>query len=256
MTMAQGDLEGRVAIVTGAAQGIGAAYARRLAADGAKVVVSDVLDPAPLVDEITGNGGAALGVKADVTSREETEALAAQTTDAFGRIDALVNNAALFGHLKQSKFEDIDPDEWDAVMRVNIKGVWQMTKAVLPAMRAAGYGKIVNIASGTVFKGTPWMLHYVSSKGAVVAMSRAMARELGDDNICVNVLAPGLTVSENVAASGVFEGGHMDRNIAGRAFKRAEMPEDLVGAVSFLCGAGSDFMTGQVMVVDGGSVVH
>jgi NAD(P)-dependent dehydrogenase (short-subunit alcohol dehydrogenase family) len=251
-----GDLDGRVVVVTGAAQGIGAAYARRLAADGAKVTVTDVLDPAPLVAEITAAGGTAIGIRADVASREETGALAAKTLEAWGRIDALVNNAAIFGPLKQSKFEDIDPDEWDAVMRVNVKGVWQMTRAVLPAMRAAKYGKIVNIASGTVFKGTPWMLHYVSSKGAVVAMSRAMARELGEDNICVNTLAPGLTVSEAVATSGVFEGGHMDRNIAGRAFKRAEMPEDLVGAMAFLVGPGSDFMTGQVMVVDGGSVTH
>jgi NAD(P)-dependent dehydrogenase (short-subunit alcohol dehydrogenase family) len=251
-----GQLEGRVAIVTGAAQGIGAAYARRLAADGAKVVVNDLLDTNPLVQEIEAAGGEALGIEADVTDDGQIAAMVSQTMQRWGRIDALVNNAALFGHLKQSRFEDIDAEEWDAVMRVNVRSIWQVTRAVAPEMRKRKYGKIVNIASGTVFKGTPWMLHYVASKGAVVAMSRALARELGDDNICVNTLAPGLTVSENVAASGVFEGGHMERNIAGRAFKRAEMPDDLVGAVSFLCSAASDFMTGQVMIVDGGSAMH
>lgn len=251
-----GQLEGRVAIVTGAAQGIGAAYARRLSADGAKVVVNDLLDTAPLVREIEAAGGEALGIEADVTDDGQLAAMVRQTMQRWGRIDALVNNAALFGHLKQSRFEDIDAEEWDAVMRVNVRSIWQVTRAVAPEMRKRKYGKIVNIASGTVFKGTPWMLHYVASKGAVVAMSRALARELGDDNICVNTLAPGLTVSENVAASGVFEGGHMERNIASRAIKRAEMPEDLVGAVSFLCSAASDFMTGQVMIVDGGSAMH
>ena len=178
------------------------------------------------------------------------------TLDAYGRIDGLINNAALFGKLKRRRFEEIDIDEFDAVMRVNIRGVWQVTRAVVPVMRKQQYGKIVNITSGTVFKGTPMQLHYVTSKGAIIALTRAVAREVGDDNICVNAIAPGLTASEAVLTGGQFEDVHIDANIAGRCIKRVEEPEDLIGTAVFLVSHDSDFITGQTLCVDGGSVAH
>ena len=251
-----GFLDGTTVIVTGAAQGIGAAYATGLAAEGANVVVSDVLDPEPLVAEIRASGGQATGIVADVTDDAQIAALVKGTLDAYGRIDGLINNAALFGKLKRRRFEEIDIDEFDAVMRVNIRGVWQVTRAVVPVMRKQQYGKIVNITSGTVFKGTPMQLHYVTSKGAIIALTRAVAREVGDDNICVNAIAPGLTASEAVLTGGQFEDVHIDANIAGRCIKRVEEPEDLIGTAVFLVSHDSDFITGQTLCVDGGSVAH
>ncbi len=251
-----GRLDGDVAIITGAAQGIGAAYARGLAQEGASVVVNDVADPAGVVAEIEAAGGTALGITADVTDQDAVDAMVRRTVETWGKIDILVNNAALFGHIQMSAFEDIPEAEWDAVLRVNIRGVWQMSKAVVPGMRAQKYGKIVNIASGTVFKGTPMMLHYVSSKGAIVAMSRAMAREVGNDNICINTIAPGLTESENVAEADQWTDERLDGNAASRCIQRRESPEDLVGTVIFLSSRDADFITGQVLVVDGGSVAH
>jgi len=248
--------DGDVAIITGAAQGIGAAYASAMAREGARVVVTDILDPGPLVGKIAGAGGEAIGVVADVTDGVSVGALVARTLERFGRIDILVNNAALFADLKHTKFEDIEEAEWDAVMRVNIRGLWLMSKAVVPVMRRRGYGKIVNIASTTALKGTPMMLHYVSSKGAVIAMTRAMAREVGDDNICVNAVAPGLTLSEGVVENGHWSDEWIDRNVAARALKRRAVPEDLVGAVLFLASREADFVTGQTMVIDGGAVAH
>jgi len=251
-----GRLEGAVAIVTGGAQGIGAAYARGMAAEGASVVIADVADATPLVDEITGKQGRALGVATDVADRASVKAMVDLTRDRFGKIDILVNNAALFGHLAHSRFEDIAEDEWDAVMRVNVKGVWQVSRAVMPEMRRNKYGKIINIASTTALKGTPMMLHYVASKGAVIAISRAMAREVGDDNICVNTVAPGLTMSETVLGSDQWSEEWIERNVASRSLKRRQTPDDLVGVVVFLASPESDFMTGQVIAVDGGAVMH
>ena len=250
-----GRLDGRVAIITGSAQGIGAAYAKALAAEGAKVAVTDILDTDNTVNIIKQAGGEAIGINADVTDKAEVEALVAGTIEAFGKVDIMITNAALFGTLTQKPFMEIDEDEWDAVMRVNTRGVFTCVKAVIPEMRKNKYGKIVNIASGTVFKGTPNMLHYVSSKGAMVAFTRALAREVGDDNICVNALAPGLTMSEAVVNKPQWE-AHKDRNTATRALKREEVPEDLVGAMIYLCSSDSDFMTGQTMLVDGGSAMH
>ncbi len=251
-----GTLEGFVTIVTGGAQGIGAAYARGYVAEGAKVVVADVLDPEPIVAELKVTGGDAIGIKSDVTDDVQIQTLVATTLETYGKIDVLMNNAALFGGLKRQRFEDIEQDEFDAVMRVNIRSVWQMTKAVVPVMRKQQYGKIINIASGTVFKGTPMQLHYVTSKGAIIAMSRSLAREVGDDNICVNTIAPGLTESEAVLEGGQFSDEHIRANIGGRCIKRAETPEDLVGTAVFLASHDSDFITGQVLCVDGGSVTH
>ncbi|MGE3247082.1 MAG: SDR family NAD(P)-dependent oxidoreductase [Beijerinckiaceae bacterium] len=249
-------LSGRVAIVTGAAQGIGAAYAKTLAGEGAKVVVADILDGSEAVADIKKHGGDAIFVSADVCSPESVEAMVAKTVETYGGIDILVNNAAIFGKLTDKFFAEIDSTEWDAVMSVNVRGVFECVKAVYPVMREANYGKIINIASGTVFKGAPNLLHYVTSKGAVIAMTRSLSRELGEYNICVNALAPGLTMSENVVAGSNYNADRLNANRATRALKRHETPEDLVGAVLFLASPDSDFMTGQTMVVDGGSVMH
>jgi NAD(P)-dependent dehydrogenase (short-subunit alcohol dehydrogenase family) len=178
--------------------------------------------------------------------------MAEKTLDYFGTIDILVNNAAIFGTLVPGRFEDIDVAEWDDLMAVNVKGPWLCTKAVAPIMRNNGCGKIINIASGTLYKGTPGLLHYVTSKGAVMAMTRVLSRELGEDGICVNTISPGLTMSENVINSENWKAGR-DANKATRALKRYQIPEDLIGALIFLSSEDSDFMTGQSMVVDGGS---
>ena len=249
-------LQGRVAIVTGAAQGIGAAYASALAVQGAAVVCADVLDTAEIVSQIAAAGGRVLGVATDVTSAESVQALARRTAEAYGRIDVLVNNAAIFGNLHLKPFEEISSAEWDKVMAVNVRGPFECAKAVTPYMRKQKSGKIINIASGTVFKGTPLFLHYVSSKGAVVAMTRCLARELGPDGICVNTLAPGLTVSENVASNPDWQGSVASGIVASRALKRDQMPGDLCGTLVYLASGDSDFVTGQVVVVDGGSVTH
>ena len=250
-----GRLEGRVAIVTGAAQGIGATFAKGLAAEGAALVIADIDSGASVVAEIEAAGGQALDVPTDVSDEASCMNMAAQAVNAFGRLDILVNNAALFTSIERSPFDEISVDLWDRVMAVNIKGVWLGCKAAVPEMRKNKYGKIVNISSGTVFKGSPMLLHYVSSKGAMIAFTRALAREVGDDNICVNALAPGLTMSEKVIGDEQWE-AVKDANAATRAFKREELPEDLVGAMKFLCSSDSDFMTGQTMLVDGGSAMH
>jgi NAD(P)-dependent dehydrogenase (short-subunit alcohol dehydrogenase family) len=249
-------LQGRVAIVTGAAQGIGAEYARVLAGEGAAVLVSDVADAQPLAQGLVAKGWRAKAVRADVTDPRSVADMVEAAIDAFGRIDILVNNAALFGTLTLKRFEEIDSTEWDRVMAVNVRGIFECTKAVVPHMRANRYGKIINIASGTVFKGTPMMLHYVTSKGAVVAMTRCLARELGDDGIRVNTLAPGLIMSDNVVSNPTWSRPIIDANVASRAIKREALPTDLAGALVFLASDASDFVTGQVLVVDGGSAMH
>jgi NAD(P)-dependent dehydrogenase (short-subunit alcohol dehydrogenase family) len=252
-----GRLQGAVAIVTGAAQGIGAAYAKAMAGEGAKIVIADVIDGnGGIVDEIRAAGGEAVSIKTDVSSEAAVKALVAETLRLYGKIDILVNNAAMFANLPIKHFTEIDGAEWDKVMAVNVRGPFECAKAVVPAMRANGYGKIINIASGTVFKGTPGYLHYVTSKGAIVAMTRVMARELGADNICVNALAPGLTTSEGVINNPSYTDESLAANAASRAFKRLQQPEDLVGAIVFLASHDSDFMTGQTMLVDGGSAMH
>ena len=248
-------LSGTSAIVTGAAQGIGAHYAKALASEGAKVSLCDVDAPDAVVKAIKDAGGTAIGRVCDVTDAKAVAALVRATDEAFGGVQVLVNNAALFGKIAQKPFMEIPSEEWDRVMTVNTRGPFECVKAVFPVMQRQGYGKIINVASGTVFKGTPMMLHYVSSKGAVVAMTRAMARELGDHGIRVNAIAPGLTLSEVVKGRNDY-GAMRAVNIQSRALKRDEEPEDLVGTVIFLASHDSDFMTGQTMLVDGGSAMH
>ncbi len=252
-----GRLDGRVAIVTGGAQGIGGAYAKGLAAEGAKVAVADVLDGANIVNIITQQGGEAIDVQTDISDEAACENMVAKTIDAFGRVDILVNNAALFTSVERKKIEDIPIDEWDRLFAVNVKGIWLSVKAALPQMREQRYGKIININSSRLFKGSTHFLHYDASKGAVLGLTRSMARELGPDGIRVNGIAPGSTMSEKVRERTNWMGsGGPATKLAGRALKREEVPEDLVGTCIYLASTDSDFMTGQTIVVDGGLIVH
>jgi NAD(P)-dependent dehydrogenase (short-subunit alcohol dehydrogenase family) len=237
-------LKGKVAIVTGGATGIGKAIAARLAKDGARVVIADLQK----------SDGAALNLQVDVSREDQVNAMAAETMKALGRIDILVNNAAVFSTLKLRPFEDIPVEEFRKVMEVNIMGVWLCCRACVPHMRKGGYGRIVNLASGAPLKGVPLFLHYISSKGAVIAMTRGLAREVGKDGITVNSLAPGFTLSENVAKDPLHvRQGEITRMT--RAIPRDEKPEDLVGTVSFLASEDAAFITGQTLVVDGGSAM-
>jgi NAD(P)-dependent dehydrogenase (short-subunit alcohol dehydrogenase family) len=251
-----GRLDGRVAIVTGAARGIGAAYAKGLAAEGAAVTVSDIEDPTNTVEIVRQQGGQAIGTRTDVTDAVQVADMVARAEAAFGRVDILVNNAGLYGVLSLKPFTEISEEEWDDVMRVNVRGTFQCCKAVVPSMRRRKYGKIINISSGTQFAGIPMYLHYVTSKGAIVALTRALARELGPDGICVNTIAPGLTASGAAIEKSQAQAGRVDFAIGQRAFRRAETPDDLVGVCVFLASADSDFMTGQMINVDGGAAMH
>lgn len=251
-----GKLEAKVAVVTGAAQGIGAAYAKALAAEGARVVVSDILDTAPCVAAIRQADGKAIGAYCDVSNTASVQEMVAKALGEFGKIDILVNNAAIFASLKLKPFTEISDAEWDAVMRVNVGGLFRCARAVVPEMRKQKSGKIINISSGTVFMGAQAMLHYVTSKAAVIGLTRSLAREVGDDNICVNALAPGFTSSEGVVSNDGYA-PEIRQMIAGmRCFKREQKPEDLTGALIFLASDASDFVTGQTLLVDGGHYTH
>ncbi len=249
-------LEDRTAIVTGAAQGIGAVYAQALAAEGASITIADRLDGSELAREIRNGGGRAQAVETDVTDSRSVEAMVESTLEAFGRIDVLVNNAAIFGSLRAKPFDQIDLDEWDLVMRVNVRGAFQCATAAVPAMRENGCGRIINISSGTIFKGTPFFLHYLSSKGAIWAMTRGLAREVGGDGITVNTIAPGYTASEAVLSDEKTWQMVRERMNSSRAIQRDQLPEDLTGSVVFLASDDSAFITGQCIVVDGGSAVN
>jgi NAD(P)-dependent dehydrogenase (short-subunit alcohol dehydrogenase family) len=251
-----GKISGKVAIVTGAAQGIGASYAAALSAEGAQVCVSDVLDTAASVKATKAAGGDAFGINCDVTDSESVKAMVDATFARWGRVDILVNNAGIFGNLSLKPLAEISSAEFDKVLSVNVRGSFECAKAVVPHMRKSGYGKIINVASGTVFKGAPMLLHYVTSKGAVIAMTRSLARELGDSGIRVNAIAPGLVMSENVLANPSWKGAVVENNVASRCIKREAQPDDIVGTLVFLCSPDSDFITGQTIVVDGGSVMH
>jgi NAD(P)-dependent dehydrogenase (short-subunit alcohol dehydrogenase family) len=246
-------LQNQVAIITGGAAGLGLAYARRFLAEGARVLIADTVDAAPALREL-GREAPVHAVRADVASASSVEAMVADAVQRFGRVDILVNNAALFASLAPTPFEKIDEAEWDRLMAVNVKGVWLCCRAVAPIMKALGSGRIVNVASAIVAKGTPFLMHYVASKGAVIAMTRVLARELGEHGIAVNALAPGLIMSDTARANADLTGFQAQQVIASRAFKREAVADDVVGAAVFLASADSAFITGQTLIVDGGSV--
>ena len=245
-------LDGKVAIVTGGAQGIGQAIARGLAAEGARIVVADVNRAEEAAAEFDGG----VGLTVDVASEEQTARMADETVSRCGRVDVLVNNAGLYASLALRPFEEIPVDEWRRVMDVNVMSMFLTCKAVVPKMRELGGGKIVNISSGTPFRGVPFLLHYVTSKGAIVALTRSLAKELGKDSIYVNCVAPGFTLSAGVEANPQHIEKLREASIAARTIQRDQRPEDVVGAVVFLCGPGADFITGQTMVIDGGQYFH
>lgn len=242
------DLAGKRVVVTGAAGGLGRAFAQAFAREGASVVAADInltgaQETAALI------GGAAFAAQVDVTSQVSTAALAAQAAETMGGIDVLVNNAAIYAGLERKGFEQIDETIWDRVMAVNVKGPWQMTRAVAPHLRKAGGGAVINVSSATVMSGSPEWLHYVSSKGAVIAMTRALARELGNDRVTVNVLAPGFTLTE--ASLGLMEDA-ASYGVTRGAIKRAAGSDDMVGAALFLASPLAGFITGQTIIIDGG----
>jgi len=249
-------LDGRVAILTGGAKGIGRHYARALAAEGARLMIADIADGKEIAAELARQHGAnsVASSVTDVSDEDAVKALVGKTMDRFGRIDILVNNAALFAPLQEQKATEIDVALWDRVMAINVRGVFLMAKHVAPHMIAQKYGKIVNISSGTVARGIPNFAHYVTSKGAVTAFTRALSRELGEHNICVNNLAPGFTLSDSVIDENPQHLAHSRApSIVRRAIKRDEYPQDLLGALVFLASAESDFITGQTIAVDGGA---
>ncbi len=248
-------LKGRVAIVTGGAKGLGRAFALKLAEEGARVMVVTRKDMANLektVQQIKDLGGEAALFQADVARETDMLNMAEATNKAFGRIDILINNAAIYDGIKRKPFYEIDPDEWDLVMTVNVKGAFLAARAVFPYMKAQGYGKIVNLSSEVFYTGSNGFAHYVASKGGIIGLTRALAVELGPHNICINCVAPGFTDTE--ASRGLADVTKYDTSKT--PLRRLERPEDLTGAALFLASTESDFITGQTILVDGGRAMH
>lgn len=251
------NLLGRSVIITGGGKGIGKVYAEAFAQCGARVVAADIDTAAAgtVAGAITDRGHTAIAATCDISDPNSVTALARTTLDAFGAIDVLINNASLMSTLPRRSWLEIPLEEWDQVMTVNLRGMFLCCRAVFPAMRQQGHGKIVNISSSRIWDGTPNRLHYTTSKAGVIGFTRALAREVGEFGITVNAITPGLTLSDSQLQSSAsnYLGA---QSFADRALKRAQVPDDLVGAVMFLASAASDFMTGQTINVDGGKCMH
>jgi NAD(P)-dependent dehydrogenase (short-subunit alcohol dehydrogenase family) len=250
--MSAQQLAGKVALVTGAAQGIGNAIAHGLAREGARIVVADLQRAEEAANEFPDG----VGIEVDVSDEDAVARMAEETDERCDGIDILVNNAGLYASLAMRPFSEIPLEEWRKVMDVNVASIFLACRAVVPRMRERGGGKIVNISSGTVFRGVPFILHYVASKGAIVAMTRALAKELGKDGIHVNCVAPGFTMTKSVEEHPEVVQALRDVTIAARTIQRDQVPEDVAGAVVFLCSPAADFITGQTMVIDGGQYFH
>lgn len=250
------EITDRVAVVTGGGQGLGRAYCHGLAAQRAKVVVADINEENArrVRDEITEKGGRALSAQVDVADEASVAALAERVTDELGSTSILVNNAAVFSTLTMKPMTEISSEEWDRVMAVNVRGAFLCIRALVPSMGSAGYGKIINVASSTIWIGRPLYLHYVTSKMALVGMTRALATELGPLGIRVNALTPGATFTE--VQRETVTPAQMERIASRTALQRPEQPEDLIGTILFLSSPASDFITGQTINVDGGEAFH
>jgi len=250
------DVQDKVVAITGAARGLGQEFAKSLAAAGAKVVAADISDCGETLDLVTQAGGNGIVARLDVTDAASCRGMVEAAVRAFGRLDGLVNNAALYGALHGGRFDAIAESEWDAAMAVNVKGIWNCCKATVPAMRQVGAGSIVNIASLAATYGMPFGLHYTTSKAAVIGLTRGLARELGRDRIRVNALAPSAVVTEGTRE---FFAGRLERALEtiklGQTLQRNLMPEDLVGTMLWLLSDASGFVTGQTIAVDGGTVM-
>jgi 3-oxoacyl-[acyl-carrier protein] reductase len=252
-------LKDKVAIITGSARGMGRVFARRFAKEGAKLTICDVLDCAPVAEDIEALGGEVLALKIDVTSDKDTADMAKKTVDRFGRIDILVNNAAVIGTIETKDFvkpvEEIVSADWDRILAVNIKGVFLSSKAVIPYMKKQGGGKIVNMASTVAFTGLPHFIHYSTSKGGVVTMTRGLATELGDFNINVNAVAPGLIMTE--AMQGAYPPGFYQELVATKQLIHKSIePEDIANAVLFLASDEADKITGHILAVNAGEYLY
>jgi 3-oxoacyl-[acyl-carrier protein] reductase len=250
-----GRLEGKVAIVTGGARGLGKVFCRAMAKEGTRVVVGDILHDGALqtAEEISAEGGTAIPLRVDVSSEEETARMAEETIKQFGRIDILVNNAAMIYGVGRKSFVELSTGEWDQLMAVNLKGPFLCSRAVFPEMKKQRKGKIINVSSETAFTGSKGFIHYVTSKGGIISFTRSLAAEVGQYGICVNAIAPGFTDSES-ARTVIDDITKYD--VSRTPLGRLEQPHDLIGGLLFFAGDESDFVTGQTLVIDGGRYMH